>query len=184
VEDLKVQASSDDDALRGLEIVKAEVNRHARIRTYGLLGILVLLAIVYPLLVLVDGLSIKGWRHAQMPGRESVVLPQWPIAHIMIDAGARRLTLSGEATGKSVTLPILPPDGKPTGTGKIETWKPGTMSLGPHLPCIERGTAGILRALGRPSLYDMHAGRCLRIDGEAYDAIFTHATRETRVDVR
>jgi hypothetical protein len=173
----------DEDALRRLQIVKGEVNRHKRIRIFGLLGILALLVIVYPLLVFLDGLSIPGWRTAQMAGRESAVLPTSLIQRITIDISAKRLTLMS-GTGNEVTLPIVPPERAAAGRAQIETWKPGTLSLGTAYPCIERGTAGILRALGRPSLYDPHAGRCLRIDAAAYDAIFTHATSDTRIEFR
>jgi hypothetical protein len=172
----------DAEAQRRLDIVKREVNRHKRIREFGLLTILALLVVVYPLAVFLDGLSINGWRKAQMPGSERAALPTGPIQRIDVDAGAKRLTLS--SGGGQVALPIVPAERAASGDTRIETWKPGTMSLGSRYPCIERGTAGLLRALGRPSLYDAHAGRCLRLDGETYDVIFTHATNETVVSFR
>jgi hypothetical protein len=168
---------------RFLQSVKAQVFRHRRLRIFGLLAILTLLTIVYPLLVFLDGRAIAGWRKAQLPGSEAAVVPAQPTRSIVIEVSAKRMLVTA-VNGTFAVVPIVPPAAQASGTSHIVTWKPGSMLLGGPYACIERGTAGILRALGRPSLFAAHADRCLRIDGDVYDALFNHTTRETIVEFR
>jgi hypothetical protein len=165
------------------EFVAAEVRRHTRIRVIGLLTVLSLLVVVYPLLTFFDARAIGGWRKTILPGSERAILPSGPISHVEIESATRRLTLKG--VGITAQVPILAPAiSPPAGTSRILTWGPGEMSLVRPFPCLERGTAGVLRALGRPSLYAANAGRCVRLDSATYDLIFTHASSDTLVAFR
>jgi hypothetical protein len=175
----RVVPEGDADMERRFQFVQREVNRHKRIRIFGLLGILVLLAVVYPVATLLERMAIPKWRVSRLPGSSPFVTPVVPIGRIDIESKQLIIHLpNGRRTG----VPIVPPTSKAGGTARIEKFGPYVMDLGPTHPCLERGSAGILRALGRTNLYDVTAGRCVRIDAEAYDAILTHATRDTIVE--
>lgn len=163
-----------------LEVVRGEVARHRRIRVAGLLGILALLVVVGPLLSAIDGLAISGWRRARLAGSEDAVVPPGPILSIAVEGGGRRLVVTG-ADGRTATFPIVPPRQPVHGSTRVARASAYVLVLDNGFPCIERGSAGVLRLLGRPRLDDADAGVCLRVDGDVFDALAVRTRRDTRV---
>lgn len=175
--------SADPEHRQRLDVVKREVNRHRHIRTYGLLTILAFLVVVGPLLGYLDDLSIASWRKVRLAGSEAVTIPGIPIRVVVVEHSARRMLVS-DVGGGVVILPVVASAPAASGTTRIAAWTPGELRLEGAYPCFERGSAGILRLLGRPSLSAPDGGKCTRVDGRAFDSLFTHTDRETWIEFR